>query len=60
MTEDDKEHERDEIRVGGVHTYQYCPYCGSELEKEQFDVTPYKTNIEVICPVHGVLVNSTI
>jgi uncharacterized Zn finger protein (UPF0148 family) len=37
------------------HVWVYCPLCGEELEKKEHSVSPYRKNIEVICPNHGTL-----
>lgn len=38
--------------------FNFCPQCGAETEKEEIPVGTYKTNLEVSCPTHGVIVVS--
>lgn len=48
-------HSPETLRISSVAMINYCPVCGEEVSKEEVQVSQYKTNLEVTCPNHGVL-----
>lgn len=43
------------MKIHSVNSFRFCPFCGTELEREEINVGN-KKNLEVRCPdEHGVL-----
>jgi len=44
------------MKISSVNGFKFCPYCGQKVEKEEQPIGRNKTNLEITCPEHGVLI----
>jgi hypothetical protein len=43
------------MKIQSVNGFQFCPFCGDKLEREEISVGRGKKNLVVRCPEHGSL-----